>query len=177
MNDSVHAPHPASDAGGTPRNVVWKIVVAATVTGLILMLPDVDGLPPAGKRMAAIFALAVILWATEVIPIAVTALVAVVLQPIFRAGDLHAAFTAFVSPVFFFVLAMFCLAIAVINTGLDRRFALWLLRRAGTDSRRIVVALMVGAAATSTIMSDVPACAIFMAIGLGILTRAGVRPG
>ena len=36
---------------------------------------------------------------------------------------------------------------------------------------------MVGAAATSTIMSDVPACAIFMAIGLGILTRAGVRPG
>ena len=109
MNDSAHAPHPASDAGGTPRNVVWKIVVAATVTGLILMLPDVDGLPPAGKRMAAIFALAVILWATEVIPIAVTALVAVVLQPIFRAGDLHAAFTAFVSPVFFFVLAMFCL--------------------------------------------------------------------
>lgn len=127
--------------------------------------------------MAAVFALAIILWVTEAIPIAVTALLAVILQPIFRVGDLRTAFAQFVSPVFFFVLAMFCLAVAFTNTGLAKRFASSLLRWAGTDTRRIVVALMVGTAATSTIMSDVPACAIFMTIGIGVLSRTGVTPG
>ena len=176
MVDETHVPHPAGDASASGK-VIIGLTAAALVAGLLLAAPDVEGLPPEGRRMGAIFALAVILWATEAIPVAVTALLAVTLQPVFATGTLQDAFTAFVSPVFFFVLSMFCLAVAVINSGLDRRFALWLLRRAGTDSRRIVVALMVGAAATSTIMSDVPACAIFMAIGLGILRRAGVRPG
>ena len=108
---------------------------------------------------------------------AYTALLAIILQPLFRVGDLRSAFNAFVSPVFFFVLAMFCLAVAFTNTGLATRFAASLMRWAGTDARRVVVALMVGTAATSTIMSDVPACAIFMTIGLGILSRTGVTPG
>jgi sodium-dependent dicarboxylate transporter 2/3/5 len=50
------------------------------------------------------------------------------------------------SPVFFFVLAMFFLAAALTRSGLDRRFALSLLVRAGTDPRRVLLALMAGTA-------------------------------
>ena len=149
-------------------------VLAATV---ILFLPAAAELPPAGQRMAAIFVVAVILWATEALPVAVTSLLVVVLQPVLGAASLRAAFTSFISPVFFFVFAMFCLAAAITTAGLDRRFALFLLDRARADSRRTVVALMLGTAAISTIMSDVPACAIFMVAGLGVLERAGIKPG
>ncbi len=159
------------------RTAIIGLVVGLAAAAILLLLPDASGLPPEGRRMAAVFALAIILWVTEAIPIAVTALLAIILQPLFRVGDLRSAFNAFVSPVFFFVLAMFCLAVAFTNTGLATRFAASLMRWAGTDSRRVVVALMVGTAATSTIMSDVPACAIFMTIGLGILSRTGVTPG
>lgn len=176
MLHETKVPRPV-DTGRTPRRVVAGLVSAVLVAALVLAAPDVEGLPPEGRRMGAIFVMAVILWATEAIPVAVTALLALILQPIFGTATLQAAFAEFMSPVFFFVLAMFCLAIAVINSGLDRRFAHWLLRRAGTSSRRIVVALMVGTAATSAIMSDVPACAMFMTVALGILARAGVRPG
>jgi sodium-dependent dicarboxylate transporter 2/3/5 len=62
-------------------------------------------------------------------------------------------------------------------SGVDRRFALWLLARAGSDPRRVLGALMVGTAAISTVMSDVPACAIFMTVALGVLARAGIGPG
>jgi sodium-dependent dicarboxylate transporter 2/3/5 len=127
--------------------------------------------------MAALFLVALILWATEAVPIAITALLVVILQPIFQVARLQAAITSFISPVFFFVIAMFVLAAAIVTAGLDRRFALWLLDRAGTDSRRVVLALMVGTATISTIMSDLAACAIFMAIALSILDEAGATPG
>lgn len=155
----------------------WGIAAAAVVAAIVLVAPTPTGLPSEGQRMAAVFVATVILWATEAIPIAVTALLAVVLQPIFGVGDLQTAFTEFISPVFFFVLAMFCIAASVNNAGLDRRFAFWLLDRAGADSRRVVIALIVGAAATSTVISDVPACAIFMTIAVGVLGRMGVTPG
>ena len=51
------------------------------------------------------------------------------------------------------------------------------LARAGTRPRRVLLALMAGTAALSSIMSDVPVCAIFMAVALGIFARAKVAPG
>jgi sodium-dependent dicarboxylate transporter 2/3/5 len=62
-------------------------------------------------------------------------------------------------------------------SGVERRFALWLLARAGSDPRRVLLALMAGTAAISTVVSDVPACAIFMSVALGVLARAGLLPG
>jgi len=118
-----------------------------------------------------------VLWVSEALPIAVTSLLVLVLQPLVGAADLRTAFQGFVTPVFFFVLAMFLLAAAILESGLDRRFALWLLERAGSDSRRTVAALMLGTAAFSTLLSDVPATAIFMAVGLGVLARARVSRG
>ena len=159
------------------RNRWGGIVAAIVVLGIVLMLPEPDGLPAAGKRMGAIFLVALILWATEAIPIAVTGLLTIVLQPLLRVAELSTAFTTFMSPVFFFVLAMFCLAEAFIRSGLHRRFSLWLLSRVGTESRRVILAFMVGTAAISTIMSDVPACAIFMGIALGLFERRDISPG
>ncbi len=127
--------------------------------------------------MAAIFLAALILWVTEALPIAVTALLVLILQPVFGVADLQAAFTNFVSPVFFFVLVMFFIAQSFVAAGLDRRFALWLLSRAGTDARRVVLAFMAGAGLLSTIISDVPCCAIFMAIALGLFEKMGLQPG
>jgi sodium-dependent dicarboxylate transporter 2/3/5 len=153
------------------------IALSIALAALVLLLPRPEGLSPEGQRLGALFALAIGLWVTEALPVGVTALLVLVLQPLGRVADMGTAFQGFASPVFFFVLAMLFLAQAVIGAGLDRRFAFWLLDRAGSDSRRVVIALIVGSSAVSTIMSDVPACAIFMTIGLGVLTRAGAEPG
>jgi sodium-dependent dicarboxylate transporter 2/3/5 len=81
------------------------------------------------------------------------------------------------SPVFFFVIAMYIIAGVIKEVGLDKRFALFLLAKAGTRSTHVLFAMMLGTALLSSIMSDVPACAIFMAIGIGILNKAKVVPG
>jgi len=164
----------------SPRNkyAVSGIVASIAVALIILALPAPEGLSVEGQRMAALFAVALILFVTEAIPIAITSVLILMLQPIMGITDnIRVAFTSWVSPVFFFVLVMFIIAQAVSVTGLARRFAFWLLSLAGTDSRRVIMVFVIGTGIMSLIMSDVPACAIFMAIGLGIIDRLGLKPG
>ena len=91
--------------------------------------------------------------------------------------NLGAVAAAFISPVFFFVLVMFVIAQVFTNTGLDRRFAYWLLAKAGGSTRRTVLLFMVGTAALSTVVSDVPCCAVFMAVALGLFDKMGLQAG
>jgi sodium-dependent dicarboxylate transporter 2/3/5 len=159
-----------------PRLRLFGLLAAIVIGGILLVVPAPEGLTAPAWRMAALFAVALVLWATEAIPIAVTALLVLVLQPLLGIAGLRPAFAASMSPVFFFVLAMFCISTAFSVSGLDRRFALSLLARAGADSRRVLLAFMVGTAAISSLLSDVPACAIFMAIALGLFAANDVQP-
>ena len=165
------------------------LLAAVGVTGLVLILPTPERMPPEAQRMAALFAGVLVLWATEALPIAVTSLLALALQPLFGLTSLvvgrppttgaifGAAAANFMSSVFFFVLVMFAIAFAWVKTGLARRFALWMIARAGTDARRTVYVFMIGTASISMIVSDVPAAAIFMAVAVGILDKLELRPG
>ena len=153
-------------------------IVAAIVLGAVLCaLPTPAGLPPLGQRAGALFAVALLLWVTEAVPIAITALLTLVLQPLLGLAPLGTAFTSFISPVFFFVLVMFVIAQAFTSTGLAQRFACWLLAKAGGSTRRALLLFMVGTATLSTVVSDVPCAAVFMAVALGLFDKMGLVPG
>ena len=176
-----HSPLPydpdAAAAVPSTARALGAIGAAVVVGAAILLAPSPESLPPAAQRVAALFATCLILWVTEAIPIAVTALLAVVLQAVAGVAPLPGAVAAFMSPVFFFVMVMFVIAQAFTNTGLDRRFACWLLAKAGGSTRRTVLLFMAGTAALSTVVSDVPCCAVFMAVALGLFDKMGLRPG
>jgi len=127
--------------------------------------------------MAALFVLILVLWSTQALPIAMTSLLALVFQPLLGLNDLNTAYRNFIGPVFFFVLVMFIIAHAWVKTGLAHRFALTLISRAGTNSKRVIYAFVVGTGAISLIVSDVPTCAIFMAVAIGLFDRLGIEPG
>jgi sodium-dependent dicarboxylate transporter 2/3/5 len=164
----------------SPRNkfAMPAIVVSILVAVIILMLPAPEGLSVEGQRMAALFAVALILFVSEAIPIAMTSVLVLMLQPVMGiTSGIREAFDSWVTPVLFFVLVMFIIAQAVSVTGLARRFGLWLLARAGTDSRRVIMVFVIGTGIMSMIMSDIPACAIFMSMGLGIIEKMKLKPG
>jgi sodium-dependent dicarboxylate transporter 2/3/5 len=155
-----------------------RVILAAAVLGAVLLaLPAPAGLTAPGYRTAALFAVALLLWVSEALPIAITVVLTLVAQPLLGLAPLSTAFTNFMSPVFFFVLVMFVLAEAVTTTGLARRFAYWLLARAGGSAERMLRMIMMGTAAMSTVVSDVPCAAIFMAVALGLFERMGLEPG
>jgi sodium-dependent dicarboxylate transporter 2/3/5 len=167
---SANAPVPAGSR-------IWAILAALALGALLLALPTPSGLPPAGHRAAVLFAVALVLWVTEALPIAITAVLTLVAQPMLGIAPLGTAFTSFISPVFFFVLVMFVIAQAVTTTGLARRFAYWLLAKADGSAERTLMMIMIGTAALSTVVSDVPCAAIFMAVALGLFEKMGLEPG
>ena len=88
--------------------------------------------PKAGTAGCAL--LMVIFWLSEALPLAVTALMPVVLLPVTGvapAGDISSAY--FSDPIILFF-GTFVLAAAVEKHGLHRRAALLLLQKIGTDS-------------------------------------------
>lgn len=158
------------------RQGAWILGAVAAGVACTLLLTG-TALTPPGRAMAGVFVTALILWATEALPIAVTALLALALQPILQIAPVRAAYTSFISPVFFFVLAMYFIARGLNRSGVDRRFTLWLLARAGDNPRRILFLLMAGCAAVSGVMSDLVVSVVFAAVASAILARAGLEPG
>lgn len=166
------APATQSPTGPTPR--LLPIIGAALAAAAVMIMPTPAGLSPEGQRLMALFLAALILWASEAIPISVTSLLVIAAQPLFGLVDLGQAMQNAMTPVFFFVLVMFLVALAWTKTGLAHRFALWMLSKAGADARRAVYVFCIGTGLISMIVSDVPAAAIFLAIALGIFARLGI---
>ena len=160
-----------------PARLGLKLGLSVGAGLLCWWLIPADGITPEARRLCALFVSALVLWVSEALPIGVTALLAIAAQPVLQITTMNAAGARFMSPVFFFVLAMFLIAAVVHDSGLDQRFASWLLRRAGTDTRRVLLAFMIGSATLSTIVSDVPACAIWASLGLTLLRRDNCLPG
>ena len=169
-DDRAQAAPPSSPA-------TWGVVLAVLVAIAGLTLPTPDGLSPEAKHLATLFGVGLVLWVTEAIPIPVTSLLVIVLQPAFSVSTPRAAIASFMSPVFFYALAMYCIAQVVIDTGLARRIAVALLLRAGNDSRRVVLAFMVGAGLMSCVVSDLPTSAVWMSMALPLLHGIGAVSG
>lgn len=121
----------------------WGLLVAIAVLLVILLLPTPAGLPVAGHRMLAILAFAVIIWMTEAIDYAVSAIVIAVLMAFLlglapsvanpnvllgTSGALTLAFSGFANTALVLVASALFLAAAMTVTGLDRRIALSIYR-------------------------------------------------
>jgi anion transporter len=157
--------------------------VAALV--VILLLPTPAGLPVAGHRMLAILTFAVIIWMTEAIDYAVSAIVIAALMAFLlglapsvanpkvllgTSGALTLAFSGFANT------ALVLVAAAMTVTGLDKRIALSILARVGTETRHVVIGtILVGFVIALMVPSTTARVACLVPITLGIIAAYGVN--
>ena len=110
---------------------------------VVLLAPPPPGLTEAGQRALAVMLLAVVLWATEALPIAVTGLLGVVLLVVTGAvPDEVTALYGFSRPVAYFLIGILGLGLAVHRSGLAERIASYLLRAAGGSPRLLYVQML-----------------------------------
>ena len=79
--------------------------------------------PEAAHRMAAIMGLVIVLWVSEALPMAVTAILGPVLAVVTGVADARAALAPFADPIIFLFIGSFILAEAMFVHGVDRRIA------------------------------------------------------
>lgn len=109
----------------------------------IILAPNPEGLTDQGQRALAVMALAVVLWATESLHIAVTGMVSVVLLVLVDAvDDVGGALYGFSQPVTYFLLGILTLGMAVHQSGLAERLALYIIRFAGGSPKLLYIQML-----------------------------------
>lgn len=169
----------------------WSLVAAVLALLAVLTLPTPSGLPQAGQCMLAVLAFAVIVWMTEALDYAVSAVVIAALMAFLlglspnpsnpssamgTSAGLALAFSGFANTALALVASALFLAAAMSVTGLDRRIALVILSRVGTDARNVVLgAILVGFVMAFLVPSTTARVACLVPIMLGIITAFGVN--
>ena len=180
---------PASAKQISVSSKYWGLWTALAVLGVILVLPEQPGLPIAGQRMLAVFSFALIVWLTEALEYAVSALVIAALMTFLlgtapsvtdpktllgTSGGLAAAVSGFGTPVLTLVAAALFLSSAMTITGLDRRVALYVLSKVGTRTSRVVIgAIVVSSLLALLVPSGTARAAAVIPIMLGVIAAFG----
>ncbi len=124
----------------------------------------------AGLKTIWIMAAFLIMLVLEVLPVVVTSLLFIGLMPLLGVvKGLGSALTGFSNPVVFFTLASFGIAAALVNVPLSKRILAAMLRAFGTKIEYVLLAMMGCCALVSSLVSNVPCCAVFMALSLSFL--------
>ena len=115
--------------------------IGLVVFALMLFMPAPEGLTQDAWKVAAIVALMAIWWATEAIPVPVTALLPLALFPLFQITSFKSAALPYANPKHIY-LGGFMLAIAIERSGLHKRMALKMILAAGSSGMKLIGGFM-----------------------------------
>ena len=161
---------PAEEQFNRRRRTTGLLLAPVALAGLLLAPLPLD---PAAHRLGAVLSMMVVLWVTEALPLAVTALIGPVLVVLLRVAPARDAFAPFADPIIFLFIGSFMIAEAMFVHGLDRRLAFGALssRLVGTSATRILITYGLVAGVISMWISNTAATAMMFPIGLSIVAH------
>ena len=128
-------------------------------------------LSPQAQALAVIVAAVVVLWITEALPLAVTALLGAVACVLAGVAPATEVFAPFADPLVFLFIGSFILAEAIRLHGLDKRLAFAVLSLPGVAERpgRVLAAVAAVCATASAFLSNTCVTAMMLAIVSGMI--------
>ncbi len=152
------------------------IALGVVLYGGVRLAPAIGGLSPGGQKALAVFAVCLVYWVTNVLPLVVTSLLAMVLLPATGVLSSKETYALFGNEAVFFILGAFILAATLMKCGLSTRLALAILRRFGRTPRTLLRSIFLMNAFLSFFMSEHGVAAMTFPITLEIATVLGLRP-
>ena len=145
-------------------------VLGLLIALIVLALPTPEGLSSEAHRTAAIFLLMGTWWATEAVPVAVTALVPLALFPLLGIVDIQNAANPYANKIVYLFLGGFLIATAIQKWNLHKRIALFVLNNAGSNGASLILGFMVTAAVISMWVMNTATTIMLLPIGLAVIT-------
>lgn len=160
----------ASPRMGRARHQSVGLWLGPAIAILLLVSGPPDTLTVAAWRTAAMGMLMAVWWATEAVPIAVTALLPLVFFPLFGIANIHDTAAPFANKVIFLFLGGFMVALAMQRWNLHRRIALNVLQYAGGNGASLVGGFMLASALLSMWVMNTSTTMMLVPIAVSIVT-------
>lgn len=138
------------------------------LAGAILLLPTGGGLSPEAHRLAAVTALMATWWMSEALPIAVVALLPLVLFPLAGIAPARSVAPNYGHDLVWLFFGGFQLAFAIERWDLHRRIAMFLVRVAGTRADRLVLGFMIAAGLLSMWLLNTSTTLMLLPVALAV---------
>ena len=133
------------------------------------LAPAPAGLTSSALTALVVFLVAIVFWVTEVMPIAVTGWAMVGLLPLLGVLTPDEAWAASINNAIIFYLCCFAFACFIGRSSIATRLTGMILRWAGTSSSRVLLGFMAVTAIISSLMDNLPLCAVMLPIAYGVL--------
>ena len=144
----------------------------------MLFLPSPESLSSNAWLVASVVVLMAIWWATEAIPVPVTALLPLALFPLLGVTSFKEAALPYANPNIYLFLGGFMLALAIERSGLHKRMALHMIIAAGSSGPKLIGGFMMVAALISMFVMNTSTTLMLLPIGLAVCSVvANTIPG
>ena len=149
----------------------------AVIMAILLQLSPPRGLSVDGYRSLVLFGVTVFFWISALLPIAVTALLSMVMLPLLGIMDAKKTYSMFGNEAVFFILGAFILAAAMTGTGISARLARAMLARFGKTPTSLALTVFLLSAFLSFIMSEHAVAAMMFPVVAEIATALRLEKG
>ena len=150
-------------------------LIAGPLLFLTILFWPAPNLAPSAHKLSAILALMIVMWMTEALPLAVTAMLGPTLAVLLGIANARTAFVSFADPIIFLFIGSFILAEGMFVHQLDRRLAFSALASPwiGSSAFRLLVVYAALGAGLSAWMSNTATTAMFFPLGMAVLSEVG----
>ena len=134
-----------------------RYIMLALFFGLFAFLLTQEGpsdLSLEGYKVLCLFVLCVSLWATNLIPLSITSLLAIAAVPLLGVMEASQAYSYFGNKAVFFILGVFILSASMIACGLSTRISIWVMEHWSETPGRLVTSTYCFAGISSCFMSE-----------------------
>jgi solute carrier family 13 (sodium-dependent dicarboxylate transporter), member 2/3/5 len=149
------------------RWIVASIGIACAVA--LFFVVELNPEKPAVSLTAGIAVLMATCWITEILPLAVTSLIPIVLLPSLGIQDGGQVAKQYVNDTIFLYIGGFIVAIAMERTGLHRRIALRMLMLIGSSPSRLILGVLLASGCLSMFISNTATTMMMVTIVLALL--------